>query len=65
MKQLEAIEKVSKAIKKDSGVKAIFLKGSIARDDFDEYSDVDFYCLVDDDKLEVSFNKRLDYFEQY
>lgn len=65
MKQLEAIEKVSKAIKKYSGVKAIFLKGSIARDDFDEYSDVDFYCLVDDDKLEEFLNKRIDYLEQY
>lgn len=33
MKQFEAIEKITEIIKKDNPVRAIFLKGSIARND--------------------------------
>lgn len=65
MKQLEAIEKVSEVVKNDCAVRAIFLKGSIARNDLDEYSDVDFYCLVEDGRIEEFLKKRVDYLEQY
>jgi predicted nucleotidyltransferase len=37
-----------------SGIKAMYLKGSLASDTGDDYSDVDFYCLVNEkhyDKL--------------
>ena len=52
MKQIEAISVISEAVKKDSAVRAIFLKGSIARNDLDDYSDVDFYCIVKDEDME-------------
>lgn len=65
VKQLEAIDIISEAFKKDSAVRALFLKGSIARNDFDEYSDVDFYCIVREDKMEDFLNRRLNYLQQY
>ena len=52
MKQIEAINAISETVKKDSAVRAIFLKGSIARNDLDDYSDVDFYCIVKDEDME-------------
>ncbi len=65
MKQLEAIEKIAEVIKKDNAIKAMFLKGSIARNCLDDYSDVDFYCIVDNEGLEDFLNKRIDYLNQY
>lgn len=65
MRQIDAIEKVYSAIMKDNLARAIFLKGSIARDEYDEYSDVDFYCLVHENKKEEFLNSRLAYLENY
>lgn len=49
MKLWDAINVVVGALKDDSAVRALFLKGSLAKDVGDEYSDVDLYCLVHDD----------------
>lgn len=65
MKQLEAVGVISEVIKNDSAVRAIFLKGSIARNDLDDYSDVDFYCIVKDDEMEDFLKRRLAYLKQY
>lgn len=65
MKQLEAIDKILPFIIEDSGVRAIFLKGSIARGEMDEYSDVDFYCMVKDEELDSFLKRRVNYLEQY
>jgi predicted nucleotidyltransferase len=65
MIQEEAIEKVYAEIMKDKLVKAVFLKGSIARGECDEYSDVDFYCMVDEKKIENFLSKRLKYLQAY
>lgn len=65
MRQEEAIEKVYSEIMKDKLVKAVFLKGSIARGECDEYSDVDFYCMVDEERKEEFLSKRIKYLEAY
>lgn len=65
MKQIEAVDIICTAIKNDDAVRAIFLKGSIARNDLDDYSDVDFYCIVKEDKLEDFLMRRLEYLRQY
>lgn len=65
MRQIEAVGVISEAIKNDSAVRAIFLKGSMARNDLDDYSDVDFYCIVKDDELEDFLKRRLNYLKQY
>lgn len=65
MKQIIAIDTICEIIKKDYAVRAIFLKGSIARNDLDDYSDVDFYCIVKDDEIENFLRRRLNYLKQY
>ena len=65
MKQLEAIDKILPFIIEDSAIRAIFLKGSIARGEMDEYSDVDFYCMVKQEELDCFLKKRVSYMEQY
>lgn len=65
MKQYDAINIISKTIVDDGLVEACFLKGSIARQEEDEYSDVDFYCLVSPENVNKFLDKRLSYLETY
>lgn len=52
--QEQALEKICASLKQDSSVKAIFVKGSIGRNEHDEHSDIDLYCLVNQE-LEKQF----------
>lgn len=63
--QWEAIEVLVEAAKQCPEVKAVFLKGSLAQGTADEYSDVDFYCLVDAMQVEQFLRKRLELLEKY
>lgn len=65
MKQIEAVKTMCEIIKNDNSIRAIFLKGSMARNDLDDYSDVDFYCIIKDNELEDFLKRRLDYLKQY
>lgn len=65
MRQEEAVKKVYSEIMRDKLVRAVFLKGSIARGECDEYSDVDFYCMVDEERKEEFLSKRIKYLESY
>ncbi|KRG13717.1 nucleotidyltransferase domain-containing protein [Lederbergia galactosidilytica] len=65
MKQEDAVQTISQSLKKDKRVKAIFLKGSMGRGEYDEYSDVDLYCLVDEKEKEAFLNQRLSHLESY
>jgi len=48
-----AVEKICRSLKGDPLVQAIFLKGSMGRGEHDAHSDVDLYCLVnEEDKKE-------------
>lgn len=49
MLQYEAVEIISKHILETNLVDAIFLKGSLARGSEDEYSNIDLYCLINND----------------
>jgi len=65
VKQIESVSVISEAVKNDSAVRAILIKGSIARNDLDDYSDVDFYCIVKDDEMKDFLKRRLNYLKQY
>jgi predicted nucleotidyltransferase len=65
MRQRKAIDAVSASLKLDEAVLAIFLKGSIASDSHDEWSDVDLYCLVDENKIDAFLKRRILHLEKY
>src|SRR5699024_11390049 len=65
MKQDEAVKIISQSLMKDKRVKAIFLKGSMGRGEYDEYSDVDLYCLVDEKNEKAFLKQRLKHLESY
>lgn len=65
MKQEEAIYHITQSLKKDERVKAIYLKGSLGRGEYDEFSDVDLYCLVDESVEDSFLNHRLNHLESY
>lgn len=65
MKTYEAIEKVSQAIIADDICEGILVKGSIGRGDDDEYSDVDMYVIVNEEKKSMFLEKRMDYLKTY
>lgn len=46
-------------------VQAIFLKGSMARNEHDEYSDIDLYCLVDEKDVEAFKDRRYHHLSKY
>lgn len=65
MHQQQAIDTLLAAAREDDAVRAVFLKGSVARGGGDAYSDVDFYCIVHADKLEGFLARRKALLEQY
>ncbi|MGD9604925.1 MAG: hypothetical protein AB7V00_02055 [Bacilli bacterium] len=65
MKQYRAVQLISEAILLDGMAQALFLKGSLARQEEDQYSDVDFYVVVSEDNLLKFLDKRLDYLRSY
>lgn len=65
MEQWNAINMLVSVMKNDKAIRAIFLKGSWARGDGDQDSDVDLYCLVHEEDLESFLEKRLYYLRHY
>jgi predicted nucleotidyltransferase len=65
MKQKDAVRAISQSLMKDKRVKAIFLKGSMGRGEYDEYSDVDLYCLVEEKDEETFLTQRIQHLESY
>lgn len=64
-KQYDLIEYLVGVCSQLPMVKALYLKGSIARGHGDEYSDVDFYCLVDEEAMENMLFQRIEILEGY
>lgn len=52
MKQIKLIEYLKETFKDIEGVRALYIKGSLSRNEGDDFSDVDFYCLVEEDRYE-------------
>ncbi|TWT28267.1 nucleotidyltransferase domain-containing protein [Planomicrobium sp. CPCC 101110] len=46
--QEQAAEKICASLMEDPHVQAVFLKGSMGRNEHDEHSDIDLYCLVEE-----------------
>jgi len=65
MEQWLAVKAVLEAATQCPEVRAVFIKGSLAYGCADDYSDVDFYCLVDDGKIEEFLRQRLALLESY
>ncbi|MBS4174814.1 nucleotidyltransferase domain-containing protein [Bacillus sp. FJAT-49736] len=65
LRQDLAVRKIVKSLKQDELVQAIFLKGSMGRNDYDEHSDIDLYCLVNQEDEEAFLEKRLDHLYTY
>ncbi len=60
-----AVHKITESLQADRRVKAVFLKGSMGRGEYDEHSDIDLYCLVDTaDKAEFQ-KSRLAHLQAY
>lgn len=60
-----AVEKICSSLKKDKRVQAVFLKGSMGRNEHDAHSDIDLYCLVEREDEEQFLSKRLVHIEAY
>lgn len=65
LQQELAVEKIGSSLKNDPQVKAIFVKGSMGRNEHDEHSDVDLYCLIDQENEEEFLAKRVEHLEAY
>ncbi len=61
----EAVEKLVASLEKDELVQALFLKGSMGRNEHDEYSDIDLYCLVNKEDMEEFLPRRLGHVRAY
>lgn len=60
-----AVEKITESLKKDPMVKAVFLKGSMGRNEHDAHSDIDLYCLVEKENEEAFLVNRKTHLEAY
>ncbi|MDR0461654.1 MAG: hypothetical protein LBH62_09610 [Nitrososphaerota archaeon] len=65
MKRHNAVKVISDSILADGLVSALFLKGSMARGEDDDYSDVDMYAVVSDENFDMFLSRRIEYLEKY
>ena len=64
-RQSELIEYLVAQLTAMTGVKALYLKGSVANETDDAFSDVDFYCLTDEASYEMLMGQREVLLEAY
>lgn len=65
LRQEIAVEKIVRSLKQDKAVQAIFLKGSMGRNEYDEHSDIDLYCLVHREDEKEFLARRLNHLQSY
>lgn len=63
--QEKAVQQICESLKQDARVQAIFLKGSMGREEHDEHSDIDLYCLVEKDGQASFLSDRLTHLQAY
>ncbi|WKA56757.1 nucleotidyltransferase domain-containing protein [Planococcus shixiaomingii] len=63
--QEQAIAKICASLEQDPHIKAIFVKGSIGRNEHDEHSDIDLYCLVNREHEKKFLTSRKRHLEAY
>ena len=59
------MRKITTSFKRDPLVQAIFLKGSMGRGEHDEHSDVDLYCLVNEEDKKEFLANRVEHLRAY
>lgn len=64
-RQAELIDYLVSSLKNNEAVRALYLKGSLSDDSDDDYSDVDFYCIVKASAYETFMATRTDLLEAY
>jgi len=60
-----AVEKITASLTQSPYVRAVFLKGSMGRDEHDEHSDIDLYCLVEKEQEKSFLAERLTHLQAY
>ncbi|MGE8037213.1 nucleotidyltransferase domain-containing protein [Lysinibacillus sp. NPDC093692] len=53
------------SLKDDQYIEAVFLRGSMAREEHDEFSDIDMYCVVKEENIEAFLPNRKKHIETY
>ena len=61
----EVVQILLASLKGNPLVKAVFLKGSIARNEHDAFSDIDLYCLVEEQDVPAFLPQRLEHLKAY
>lgn len=57
-KQEAILGKVKDMVRREQGILGMWVVGSLARGDYDSFSDIDLYLLVDEDKFDEIYAKR-------
>ncbi|WP_285396479.1 nucleotidyltransferase domain-containing protein [Lysinibacillus sp. fls2-241-R2A-57] len=65
MKLDHVVEVLLESLKDDQYIEAVFLRGSMARDEHDEFSDIDMYCVVKEENIEVFLPNRNKHIKTY
>ncbi|SFF57611.1 Nucleotidyltransferase domain-containing protein [Halobacillus alkaliphilus] len=65
MRQEKAVEILVNSLKEDPAVQSIFLKGSMGRNEHDQHSDIDLYCLVKEEEEKSFLSRRLNHLRAY
>lgn len=59
------VEVLLESLKADEYIEAVFLRGSMAREEQDEFSDIDIYCVVNEENIKAFLPKRNQHIEAY
>ncbi|MEX3746872.1 aminoglycoside 6-adenylyltransferase [Lysinibacillus xylanilyticus] len=65
MKLDHVVNVLLESLKDDQYIEAVFLRGSMARDEHDEFSDIDMYCVVKEEHIEAFLPQRIRHIEAY
>ncbi|WP_185903573.1 aminoglycoside 6-adenylyltransferase [Lysinibacillus sphaericus] len=65
MKLDHVVEVLLESLKNDQYIEAVFLRGSMAREEHDEFSDIDIYCVVNEENVEAFLPNRVQHIEAY
>ena len=65
MRQDNAVKILVDSLKEDPSVRSLFLKGSMGRNEHDQHSDIDLYCLIKKEEEESFLARRLEHLKAY
>lgn len=59
------VEVLLESLRDDPYIEAVFLRGSMAREEHDEFSDIDIYCVVNEENIEAFLPNRIQHIKAY